>query len=61
MQGTLADEIYIGTDTQYRIDIGATDPFVVRVQNTDGETRQITPQSQVGVCVDPGRVRILKD
>ena len=61
MQGTLADEIYIGTDTQYRIDIGATDPFVVRVQNTDGETRQITPQSQVGVYVDPGRVRILKD
>ena len=61
MQGTLADEIYIGTDTQYRIDIGATDPFVVRVQNTDGDTRQITPQSQVGVYVDPGRVRILKD
>ena len=61
MQGTLADEIYIGTDTQYRIDIGATDPFVVRVQNTDGETRQITPQSEVGVYVDPGRVRILKD
>ena len=61
MQGTLADEIYIGTDTQYRTDIGATDPFVVRVQNTDGETRQITPQSQVGVFVDPGRVRILKD
>ena len=61
IQGTLADEIYIGTDTQYRIDIGATDPFVVRVQNTDGDTRQITSQSQVGVCVDPGRVRILKD
>ena len=61
MQGTLADEIYIGTDTQYRINIGATDPFVVRVQNTDGDTRQITPQSQVGVFVDPGRVRILKD
>ena len=61
IQGTLADEIYIGTDTQYRIDIGATDPFVVRVQNTDGDTRQITPRSQVGVFVDPGRVRILKD
>jgi len=61
MQGTLEDEIYIGTDTQYRIDIGATSPFVVRVQNADGGTRRITPQSQVGICIDPSRIRILKD
>ena len=61
MQGTLEDEIYIGTDTQYRIDIGASSPFVVRVQNADGDTHRITPQSQVGICIDPSRIRILKD
>jgi len=61
LKGSLTDEIYIGTDTQYRIDIGTASPFVVRVQNADGETRRISPGTEVGIYADPRAIQILKD
>ena len=61
IQGSLTDEIYIGTDTQYYIDIGTTSPFVVRVQNANGETQRIPPGTSVGISVDAKTIQILRD
>ena len=61
IQGSLTDEIYIGTDTQYRVDIGMTSPFVVRVQNANGERARIPLGSRVGIAVDPRTIQILQD
>ena len=61
IQGSLTDEIYIGTDTQYYIDIGTTSPFVVRVQNANGETQRIPTGTSVGISVDAKTIQILRD
>lgn len=60
-RGRLIDRIYIGTDTQYRIDINRPDPFVVRVQNAAGFIDPLKSSDPIAIAIDPIAIQVLKD
>jgi spermidine/putrescine transport system ATP-binding protein len=61
MHGTIRQLVYLGTDTQYEIDLGAGQRLLVRAQNASGARPAFAPGARVGLAVAPGAARVLAD
>lgn len=65
LNGTLANKVYSGTDSQFHIDLADGSHFVVRRQNTPG-TSDVNNSgfeigAAIGIAFEPGVAQILKD
>jgi spermidine/putrescine transport system ATP-binding protein len=61
LQGILQYVVYIGTDTQYHLELDGGNAFTVRVQNIQGRTQNYESGSRVGVMITPESIQVLKD
>ncbi|WP_339859673.1 ABC transporter ATP-binding protein [Thalassospira alkalitolerans] len=62
LKGVVANKVYIGTDTAYRIHLGDGQPLLsVRVQNANGVTGHFSEGESVSVCIPSDAARVLVD
>jgi spermidine/putrescine transport system ATP-binding protein len=61
MHGTIRQLVYLGTDTQYEVDLGAGQMLLARAQNASGARPAFEPGARVGLEVAPGAARVLAD
>ena len=61
MHGTIRRLVYLGTDTQYEIDLGGGQMLLARAQNARGAKPTFEPGARVGLEVAPGAARVLAD
>ncbi|MGI3210875.1 ABC transporter ATP-binding protein [Roseovarius tibetensis] len=61
LSGRLANVIYVGTDTHYHVELVHGGRFVIRQQNSPGQTQDWHEGQQVGVAFAPGVGQVLKD
>jgi spermidine/putrescine transport system ATP-binding protein len=62
VSGTLANVVYIGTDTHYyvKLDSGGKD-FIVRRQNSRANSKGYENGTKVGILFEPDAVRVMRD
>ena len=62
LKGFLENAVYFGTDTHYHVKLEDGTGFMVRQQNEGGDRQKtFTKGSAVGIAIDEGTARILKD
>jgi len=61
LSGHLSNVVYVGTDTHYHVDLPSGGRFVVRRQNTPGQTDGWQEGQEVGLRLAPGVGQVLKD
>ena len=61
MHGTIRRLVYLGTDTQYEIDLGGGQVLLARAQNASGAKPAFGSGTRVGLEVAPGAARVLAD
>ena len=61
MHGTIRRLVYLGTDTQYEIDLGGGQTLLARAQNASGARPAFEPGARVGLEAAPGAARVLAD
>jgi spermidine/putrescine transport system ATP-binding protein len=61
MHGTIRTLVYLGTDTQYEIDLGGGQMLLARAQNASAARPSFEPGARVGLEVAPGAARVLAD
>jgi len=59
--GTVAQTVYVGTDTNYEIRLSDSLRLNVRVQNAMDGRAQFAVGDKVGIDVPPGAARMLVD
>jgi spermidine/putrescine transport system ATP-binding protein len=58
---TVSRLIYLGTDTQYLVDLGGGAEIIVRVQNAHEAAVSLAPGDAASIALDPGAARLLAD
>jgi spermidine/putrescine transport system ATP-binding protein len=61
MSGQLANVVYVGTDTHYHVELAEGGRFVIRRQNSPGQTQDWQEGQQVGLAFAPGVGQVLRD
>ncbi|MDE2447193.1 MAG: ABC transporter ATP-binding protein [Alphaproteobacteria bacterium] len=61
LSGVLENAVYFGTDTHYHVKLDDGTQFMVRQQNEGGAKPAFEAGSKVGVAIDEGTARILRD
>lgn len=61
MSGTLRNIVYIGTDTQYHIELPGGLPFVVRMQNRRDTKEAYMEGDELGIDVSADAIQLLRD
>ncbi len=61
MSGTLRNIVYIGTDTQYHLELPGGLPFVVRMQNRRDTKEAYVEGDELGIDVSADAIQVLRD
>ena len=61
LTGTLENIVYIGTDTQYHLQLAGGTPFVVRMQNRRDSAELFQQGEELGIQVSDDAVQVLSD
>ena len=61
LEGVVSHAVYLGTDTQYRVDADGGMSLTVRRQNFDAGTARFQPGERVGIRIEDGAARVLAD
>lgn len=61
LTGTLQNIVYIGTDTQYHLQLASGSPFVVRMQNRRDATQHFQQGEELGIEIADDAVQVLRD
>jgi spermidine/putrescine transport system ATP-binding protein len=60
-QGILENIVFFGTDTHYHLKLGDGGPFIVRQQNSGSANISFQTGQSIGIVIDDGAARVLKD
>lgn len=61
LTGVVERFVFLGTDTQVSVRIATGDEILVRVQNTAGNQLSVQTGDRVGLLIDPGSARFLRN
>ncbi len=61
LTGELRNIVYIGTDTQYHLQLPGDTPFIVREQNQRDSRENYQPGDELGVEIGMNAVQVLRD
>ena len=61
LEGVVSQAVYLGTDTQYRVDAEGGMSLIVRRQNFDAGSARFRPGEQIGIGIEDGAARVLAD
>jgi spermidine/putrescine transport system ATP-binding protein len=61
LSATVANSVYLGTDTHVHLQLADGTPFMVRQQNVGAAGGPAEPGALVGIAISPGLARIVKD